>query len=136
MGVTGRGNSYSSDYPPAENLIWESGPVLIEHTNTHTLPQEATKTGESPAWTQLAWESPHWKDTCSTVVLPERHYSLILMYNALKLRACICVYVCTLFVCSLVESHWNSSHLITLFILSVSLNSCPPASKLKPGGKP
>lgn len=60
----GRERHFHQDYPAAENFIWESGPVLTEHTETHTAPQEAA----SP---QLAQESPP--------VGPSRRALLLLM---------------------------------------------------------
>lgn len=112
---------FHQDYPPAQNLIWESGPVLTDHTNaqtqthTDTMPQEAAKTGK--AVLQFAQESPSLKLLATR---PSR--------NVAGCCVCVCLCVCTghLFVI-LTESQWISSYLILLFIHCVSPNSCPPS---------
>lgn len=111
-----------------------SGKVAQCLLNTRTLPQEAAKL-EKLCFTSVCPGNPLFKAACYTVVLPERHCSWILIYNNANLCVCLCVCVVCVSVL-LVESQWISSHLITLFILCASPNSCPPASRLQPGGKP
>ncbi len=59
---------FHQDYPAAENLIWESGPVLTEHTHTrtHTHTQHACT---------LPQEAENLEELCFTSVCPGKPLS-------------------------------------------------------------
>lgn len=104
-----RDRHFHQDYPAAKNLIWESGPVLIEHTRAHAA------SGGCPGKPPPA----------------ERLYCCwTLIYGVMLWIVCVCVCVCGPSVL-VVESQWISSHLITLFICHASPNSCPPTTTLQ-----
>lgn len=57
---------FHQDYPPAQNLIWESSPVLTDHTNAHTDTHRHNAAGGCKNWKsytspQFAQESPSLK---------------------------------------------------------------------------
>lgn len=108
-----RERHFHQDYPAAENLIWESGPVPTahahtqiltthSHTNTHCLRRlqklkELSLTSGCPG-------KPLFYTACYTVVPPERPCCWILIYNAVNLCVCICIcVVCSICLSSLLN---------------------------------
>ena len=105
---------FHQDYPAAENLIWESGPVPSKHTHTHrhtqththththrhtqTLPQEAAKTlllhlrlpRKAPRFSVLVFvlHCAKWLNCSGS------------LYIILWICACACVCVCGPSICS------------------------------------
>lgn len=52
---------FHQDYPAAENLIWESGPVLSEHTHTHKhTDAHCRMSSASPQFVQESFSFHQW----------------------------------------------------------------------------